>query len=390
MGNRLSCKITDSKYAPLGDANTQVYDYDNLYQLIYVDYNDGNTTNYYYDALGNRILLTNGQNIDYMSNSLNQYVEVNDINFIYDKNGNLLSSTGAPVYDCENRLVGLMTGKNVSYKYNYAGRRVVKSRFNPQPYTITQYTYDGEQIIADYNAFSGVLVRKYVYGPGIDEPICMIDVQNGNAMYYYHYDGLGSVVALSNDNAQIVETYSYEVFGKTTIKDANGTILLTRASAFGNPFMFTGREYDSETGLYYYRARYYRPEIGRFMQVDPLEYRAGLNLYAYVKNNPVNLIDPYGKRCCSECQEAFDSQRARAQRELSSCMADCGIVMSPGEAICVTVCAFTPFPATCVFGCGGIGTIGGIICGSGCMDVYEALMDSSQWAYNRCMRDCDD
>jgi len=81
----------------------------------------------------------------------------------------------------------------------------------------------------------------------------------------------------------IVERYSYDVFG-----EPNTT------SSIGNPYMFTGRRYDIETGLYYYRARYYKPEIGRFLQTDPIGYEGGLNLYAYVQNNPVMFTDPLG------------------------------------------------------------------------------------------------
>jgi RHS repeat-associated protein len=91
----------------------------------------------------------------------------------------------------------------------------------------------------------------------------------------------------------IVERYSYDAFGQPTIKDVNGTI--RTASALGNRFMFTGREYDSETGNYYYRARYYKPSIGRFLQTDPIGYAGGLNLYTYCGNNPVVFTDPSGQ-----------------------------------------------------------------------------------------------
>ncbi|MHC4575259.1 MAG: RHS repeat domain-containing protein [Planctomycetota bacterium] len=96
-------------------------------------------------------------------------------------------------------------------------------------------SYDGDQVIAECNE-SGTLLRKFVYGPGIDEPICMIDVADNNAVYYYHFDGLGSVIALSNENKEIIERYSYDVFGEPN-----------RTSDVNNPYLFTGRRYDPET-----------------------------------------------------------------------------------------------------------------------------------------------
>ena len=177
-----------------------------------------------------------------------------------------------------------------SYKYDYLGRRVSKT----VGADTTKYCYSGAQVIAEYDG-SDNLLRKFVYGSGIDEPICMIDVADNNAVYYYHFDGLGSVAALSDSSANIVEKYSYDVFGEPVIRDANDQILTT--SDYNNPYMFTGREYDSETGDYYYRARYYKPEIGRFLQPDPTGYDDGTNMYTYVHNNPVINLDPYGLLC---------------------------------------------------------------------------------------------
>ena len=130
---------------------------------------------------------------------------------------------------------------------------------------------------------SDSLVRKFIYGPGIDKPICMI---TSSSTYYYHFDGLGSVVALSNSTGSIhvVERYSYDVFGEPN-----------RTSGIDNPYMFTGRAYDAKPAMYYYRARYYKPCIGRFLQTDPIRYRSGLNLYMYCWNNPARWCDPSGR-----------------------------------------------------------------------------------------------
>jgi len=120
----------------------------------------------------------------------------------------------------------------------------------------------------------------------------MIDVADNNSIYYYHYDGLGSVTALSDSSGNIVEKYKYTVFGGPTILSPSDEPRAT--SDVNNPYMFTGRRYDKETGLYYYRFRYYKPEIGRFLNPDPIGYAGGLNLYTYVGNNPLNFVDPWG------------------------------------------------------------------------------------------------
>jgi len=126
-------------------------------------------------------------------------------------------------------------------------------------------------------------VIRYCHGPGIDEPI---SIEKDNKTYYYHYDGLGSVIALTDKNQKITDSYSYDSFGN----------LKRQGNKVKNSYAYTGREFDKETGLYYYRNRYYDSKIGRFITTDPIGYAGGINLYAYVGNNPVNWIDSYGLR----------------------------------------------------------------------------------------------
>ncbi len=169
--------------------------------------------------------------------------------------------------------------QEIAYKHDVAGRRVEKA---VDGYS-TRYVYDGGHVIAEYDGNNNLL-RKYIYGPGIDQPVSMIEVADASAAYYYHFDALGSVVALSNASGDTVQTYEYSVYGEVAVEDANHT----------NPYMFAGVRYDIEIGLYYNRARYYNPYTGRFLQTDPIGYGDGMNMYRYCRNNPLNLIDPAG------------------------------------------------------------------------------------------------
>ena len=108
----------------------------------------------------------------------------------------------------------------------------------------------------------------------------------GYTPYYYHADGLGSITGLSDATGTMVQTYGYDAFGNVTVSGSGNV---------SQPFMFTGREYDTETQMYFYRARYYDPQAGRFVTKDPIGFGGGdFNLFTYVKNNSIRYNDPEG------------------------------------------------------------------------------------------------
>jgi RHS repeat-associated protein len=122
---------------------------------------------------------------------------------------------------------------------------------------------------------------NYIRSLNIDEPLARIE--SDGTLRYYHVDALGSVIALSDENGVVMTTYAYDPFGNVVVS----------GEASDNPFQYTGRENDG-TGLYYYRFRYYSPELQRFISEDPIGFLGGVNYYSYVGNDPVNWVDPWG------------------------------------------------------------------------------------------------
>jgi RHS repeat-associated protein len=240
---------------------------------------------YSYDAVGNR--LTSAGPTSYTYNSSNELTSSSAATYTYDNNGNTISKTttaGTTSYtwDFENRLASVTlpgTGGTVNFKYDPIGRRIEKVA--PTSGT-TIYAYDGDSVTEELGA-GGNLLAYYTQGAGIDEPL---GIAESGGTYYYHADGLGSITSLTSGAGQLANSYVYDSFGNLTA--STGTIT--------NPFQYTGRELDSETGLYYYRARYYDPPGGRFISEDPSRFLTGINFYEYVRNSPATLADPSGER----------------------------------------------------------------------------------------------
>jgi RHS repeat-associated protein len=190
------------------------------------------------------------------------------------------SATTTFAWDYENRLTSVTlpgSGGTVSFKYDPFGRRIYKSSSS----TTSIYAYDDYNLIEETNA-SGAVVARYSQTENIDEPLAML---RSSTTSYYEADGLGSVTSLSNGAGALAQTYTLDSFGKLT--NSSGSLT--------NPFQYTAREFDSETGLYFYRARYYDPNVGRFLSEDPLRFDSdSANFYLYVTNRPSSLIDPLG------------------------------------------------------------------------------------------------
>lgn len=178
---------------------------------------------------------------------------------------------------------------SIDYTYDVLNRRVIREGDNQYE----AYVYDGNQVVADLGYYRDLL-RTYVWGPGIDNLMSFTDYSTATPTTYYAVkDHQNSVIAMVNASGSVVESYEYDAYGNTKIFNASSTELTT--SAIGNRYMFQGREYDSATGLYYFRARWYDPDTGRWLSKDPIGIEGGLNQYEFCSSNPVNVVDPHGE-----------------------------------------------------------------------------------------------
>ena len=263
------------------------YGSDPLYQLTGVTQSGNTTESYSYDAVGNR--LSSLGVASYTYNVSNELTNLPGVSYTYDDNGSLFTKNDGSGYswDFENRLtrVTLPGGAQVNFKYDPMGRRIQKSSSSG---TIN-YVYDGANTLEEVDANRSLLTR-YTQSPGLDEPLAIL---KSGTTSYYEADGLGTVTSLSNTAGVLAKTYNYDSFGK----------LLGSSGTVSNPYGFTGRESDSETGLMYYRARYYDPSTGRFLSEDPLRFGGGFNFYVYVWNDPIGMNDPLGLRPLTDCEK---------------------------------------------------------------------------------------
>jgi RHS repeat-associated protein len=211
----------------------------------------------------------------YSRNPLDQYTQIAGQTPSYDTRGNLtFDGANSFTYDVNNRLTSAPGGTTLAYDPLSRLQQITVSG------TSTRLLYDGADLIAEFDS-SGNLQRRYVHGPGLDEPLVWYEGGGTSDRRWMLQDDIGSVVATTDAGGGLLSGNTYDEYG-------------VPAPANQGRFQYTGQVWLASAGVYHYKARTYAPRIGRFLQTDPVGYAAGSNLYAYVSNDPVGRTDPSG------------------------------------------------------------------------------------------------
>jgi RHS repeat-associated protein len=250
---------------------------------------------YSYDANGNRT------NNGYVTGVNNQLLSDGVYTYTYDDEGNLRTrttiATGAVreyTWDYRNRLTSVIDRtdtiitRQTTYTYDALNQRIAKTvdldGVGANPVTTTRFVYDRDNVVLEFTGTLANLSTRYLYGPGVDQILAQ---ESNNTTTWLLTDQVGTVRDLVNNNGQLLNHFTYDSFGNVTGSTPNATV--------DTRYKFTGREFDAETGDYFYRARYYDPETARFLSEDTIGFDGGdVNLYRYVSNSPLIARDPFG------------------------------------------------------------------------------------------------
>ncbi|MCM3576466.1 DNRLRE domain-containing protein [Mesobacillus subterraneus] len=314
------------------------YDYDALNQLTKETLLDGTEIVYDYDDAGNRTLkkvTKNGQTTTIISqfNKANQLEKIGDKILTYDKNGNIKSDGEYTYYFNEfDQLIKIQdsTGKTIAeYGYNEEGNR----DFSKNSQGTTLYQYNGDKVLYETDGNNNV-IKEYTY----DDNGTPLTMTYRGVMYYYLTNYRGDVLGLTDKDGKVVAAYTYDAWGN--ILSQSGEL-----SAI-NPYRYAGYRYDDETKLYYLIARYYNPENGSFLSLDPvrgdLMEPLTLNGYSYVNNNPVMFNDPSGE----SAKELLARVKYGFKQALKLLLESWGVPRGLGEKIVSSAVAFIGGTAT--------------------------------------------
>ena len=285
LGRQISATDLDGEW---------VYEYDAASQLIGAVFTSTNPEienqdlTYVYDAAGNRIrTINNGVTTEYQTNDLNQYTNAGAVDYQYDLDGNLThKSDGVNSwtygYDDRDRLISVLEadGSLTEYEYDIFGNRIA-TVYNGErtEYLVDPFGYG--DVVSEYDG-SGNLTAEYTHGIGL-----VSRTDSSNVAAYYDFNATGSAVGLTGTSGEVLNRYGYLPYGES----------LFESESIENSFEFVGQWgiMEEANGLDFMRARFYSPSEGRFINTDPIGLAGGdTNIYRYVNNNPINLIDPSG------------------------------------------------------------------------------------------------
>ena len=271
------------------------YAFDDTSQLVAAEVENGLNEAYEYDLNGNRIGGAN--NVD----ANNQLLADGEFSYEYDAEGNLTRKTSVETggytlytFDHRNRMTSgvaysssgvVVSDSQFTYDLfdRLISREIDRDGDGPLVATVNHTVYDGENAWADFDD-NGNVEARYLFGEALDSNIARWRPSEGVA--WYLTDHLGSVRDIVDNTGTVINHVEYDSFGNILFE--------TNASA-GDRYKYTGREWQQELGLYYYRARFYDPANGRFVSQDPIGFEGGdTNLQRYVANNPLSFTDPSG------------------------------------------------------------------------------------------------
>jgi RHS repeat-associated protein len=280
VGNQYTYNDANNINSWINASGNHTYGYDLVDRLTSATNSAQPNENYSYDSVGNRT--SSNLSGSYSYQPFNKLISSVNASYIYDNNGNMLSKSDFSgittfTWNEENQLtqVALPTGLTVNYKYDGLGRRIQRTTTAG---TSERYVYDGQDVLLDLNADWSV-ATTYLNDLGIDNKLRQTNTIIG--VSYYLIDHLRSNAALTDANGSIVEQLSYDSFGNS------GGSGRTR-------YDYTGRERDPNSGLMFYRARWFDPQVGRFISEDPIGFGGGMDWYDYVGGNPLRWVDPTG------------------------------------------------------------------------------------------------
>jgi RHS repeat-associated protein len=277
----------------------------------------------------------------------NEIINRNSTTLVHDKNGNLTDDGSLLLkWDAMNRLQEALRKSDgatiADYSYDCLSRRCRKVvsnggiRNDPSLDGVTDFYYSGWRVFEERGA-DDAPTQQYTWGNHLDEAwtldrraggsVAALNDGIGNDRHFYHANTLYHVYGLTEETGVLREGYQYEVYGRHTLVEPGGNgvfdspwgsvddvFSLDKRPQSGNPWLFTGQRFDPETGLFYFKHRYYSAELGRFLGRDPRGFSAGINLYEYVGGDPSGATDPLGMQTLLECEKAYQEAEQRAQQ----------------------------------------------------------------------------